>query len=49
VLQRLHVDVIPILLIAGEPLAPWTELAAQLGVHLIRADALDTALDDLIV
>ena len=33
------------LFIEGEPPGPWTELAAQLGVHLIRADALDAALD----
>jgi hypothetical protein len=47
VLQDPSDDVIPVLLVEGVPPAPWTELAAQLRVHVIRADALDTALDNL--
>lgn len=40
-------DVIPALLIESEPPSPWTQLAAGLGIRLVRADALAEGLDSL--
>jgi hypothetical protein len=47
-LKHSDVEVIPALLIEGEPPGPWTQLAGELGIRLITGDALDAGLDSLI-
>lgn len=40
-------DVVPVLLIEAAPPAPWAALAAELGIRVLQADALDVGLDSL--
>jgi hypothetical protein len=40
-------DVVPVILIESSPPGSWTELAAKLGIRLVRADKIAESLDSL--